>query len=127
VLDPIPPLLTSEELRFKKRGNPCSDYCFIHLDLSKDSDAVSGLVFESNLGPVCTIYSILQEDVHWEIAADFKTLDGVLQFAPDSLPCDLAVIMHVKCQDVRSILRIALHTNLLIRSLYIAGVFSPIQ
>ncbi|XP_006463662.1 hypothetical protein AGABI2DRAFT_120473 [Agaricus bisporus var. bisporus H97] len=80
VSDPKPPLLTSEALYSKKKGRPCSDYCFSYLDLTNEFQA--------------------EEDIHWEDEADIKTLDSILQLAPDSLPCDLASIMHMKCQDV---------------------------
>lgn len=126
MLDPIQPLLTSEALRLKKKGNPCSDYCFIYLDLLNDSDVVGVQIFESLFGVYMTRF-VLQEDVRWENAADFETLEGILQLAPDSLPCDLAVIMHVKCQDVRFTHRTALRANLFSRSLYIAGAFSLIE
>ncbi|EKM76441.1 hypothetical protein AGABI1DRAFT_108767 [Agaricus bisporus var. burnettii JB137-S8] len=80
VSDPKPPLLTSEALYSKKKGRPCSDYCFSYLDLTNEFQA--------------------EEDIHWEDEADIKTLDSILQLAPDSLPCDLASIMHMKCQDL---------------------------
>lgn len=42
----------------------------------------------------------IKEAVHWKDEKDVKTLEGILQISPDMLPCDLAVIMHAKCQDV---------------------------
>ncbi|KAF5351187.1 hypothetical protein D9756_008181 [Leucocoprinus leucothites] len=78
-LQPINPTLTSHQLQLLK-GKPCRNHCFRHLDVANATDWVSA--------------------IDWENEQSVQVLRGILNICPDVLPCDLAVMMHAKCQDV---------------------------
>jgi histone-lysine N-methyltransferase EZH2 len=88
-LNPKEPQLTTADF-FEQPGDACGGECFRGID----SDDMVWAQAYKNYGP--NVISWQEVDVF----IDLKFLDSMLKLDPDLLPCDLAVICKLPCEQV---------------------------